>query len=346
MAEGSIASLDETRALLGREVQFEGADDVTRNDIRRKLEVYCFDCPLHYDAATARAHGYDGVIAPVSMTPLWALPAYWSPGAPPIFGPDKGDLRGRVQLEVPTPFSKGFNASAEAEYMAPLYPGDHLHGSTKLVEVTPKETRLGKGVFLTTETRLWKSTGELVSVERSTGYRYDPSPDRLGAMKAAVREPLQPSNGADKLDNPDVDWSRQIRFGEVGVGDELPQYRLWLSYQRIVMSVAQDRMWGPNHHNRDAARAGGLDDIIFNTRGYEMLFEITLRRWMGLDGRLQKLGPFKMGRSSHPGDTLVCGGQVTGTEQRDGKALVHLDVWVRNPRAEAAMGQASVALPA
>ena len=36
------ASLDETREWLGREVTFEGIDDVTRSDIRRKLEVYCF----------------------------------------------------------------------------------------------------------------------------------------------------------------------------------------------------------------------------------------------------------------------------------------------------------------
>ena len=61
-------------------------------------------------------------------------------------------------------------------------------------------------------------------------------------------------------------------------------------------------MWGSNHHNRDVARAGGLDDIIFNTRGYEMIFEIMFRRWMGLDGWLTKLGPFRMGKSSHPGD--------------------------------------------
>jgi 3-methylfumaryl-CoA hydratase len=340
------ASLDETRKMLGHEEQFEGVDDVTRSDIRRKLEVYCFDCPLHYDADVARAHGFRDIIAPGAMTALWAQPANWAPGSPPLFRPGTKEISGRAQLEVPTPFRRGFNASSEVELLEPLYPGDHLHGATKLIEVNPKETRLGNGVFLTTETRLWKSTGELVSISRSTGYRYDPAPDRVttvreksqGERAAAYEEPAD-------VQNPDVDWSKQVRFGDVNVGDELPAYEIWLSYQRIVMSVANDRMWGPNHHNRDFARVGGHDDIIFNTRGYEMVLEIMFRRWMGLDGWLKKLGPFRMGRSSHPGDTLTCGARVTDKEQADGKGLVHVDLWVKNPRSEAATGKAIVALP-
>src|SRR5689334_6328574 len=149
------ASLDETREWLGREVVFEGIDDVTRSDIRRKLEVYCFDCPLHYDDQVARAHGFRDIIAPVAMTGLWSQPANWAPGSPPLFAPGTKEISGRAELEVPTPFRRGFNASSEVEHLEPLFPGDHLRGATKLVEVNPKETRLGNGVFLTTETRLW-----------------------------------------------------------------------------------------------------------------------------------------------------------------------------------------------
>lgn len=95
-------SLEATEKWLGREVQFEGVDDVTGSDIRRKLEVYCFDCPLHYDAQVAKAHGFRDIIAPVAMTPLWAQPPYWAPGAPPLFAPGRRELAGRVQLEVHT----------------------------------------------------------------------------------------------------------------------------------------------------------------------------------------------------------------------------------------------------
>jgi hypothetical protein len=212
------------------------------------------------------------------------------------------------------------------------------------VEVSPRETRLGTGVFLTTETRLWKQSGELVSIQRNIGFRYDPAPDRIEREKTQRERPTVADEPVD-APNPDIDWSQQIRYGDVSVGDELPPYRVWLSYQRIVMSVAQDRMWGSNHHNRDVARAGGLDDIIFNTRGYEMIFEIMFRRWMGLDGWLTKLGPFRMGKSSHPGDLMSCGARVTGKDVVDGRGQIHLDIWVRNPRTEAVQGQATVTLP-
>jgi hypothetical protein len=131
----------------------------------------------------------------------------------------------------------------------------------------------------------------------------------------------------------------------VTVGDEIPTYHIWLNYQRIVMSVAADRMFSSIHHNRETARAGGLNDIIYNTRGYEIVFEITLRRWIGLDGRIRKMGPFRMVKSSHPGDTLTGHAKVVGKEQKDGEGWVHLEIGVDNPRGEAARGEATVSLP-
>jgi acyl dehydratase len=344
-AKTETVSLEETRKWLGRETAYEGADEVTRNDIRRKLEVYCFDCPLHYDENVARAHGYRTIIAPGAMTPLWAMPPYWSPGEPSIYAPGLREKNGTVRVDFPTPFSKGFNASAEAEYFEPLYPGDRLRGTSKLTEINPKRTRLGDGVFLTAETRLTKSTGELVSIQRNTGYRYDPTAERVEAAQSSPREQAPPSEQVTESSNPKADWDRQPSFESVNIGDDVPPYSIWLNYQRIVMSVAVDRMWGSIHHNRDAARAAGLDDIIFNTRGYEMVLEITLRRWIGLDGRLRKLGPFRMVKNSHPGDTLTSRARVVNKEVVDHQGRIHLEIWVQNPRAEAARGEAIVSLP-
>ncbi len=344
-ADTESASLEETRKWLGRETAYEGVDEVSRNDIRRKLEVYSFDCPLHYDEAVARAHGYRTIIAPGAMTPLWAMPPYWSPGEPPIYAPGLQEKNGTFRVDVPTPFSKGFNASSEVEYFEPLYPGDRLRGTTKLTEVTPKRTRLGDGVFLTAESRISKQTGELVAVQRNTGYKYNPLPERVEAAQAGPREQAPPSEQVPESSNPKVDWDQQLSFESVNVGDEVPPYSVWMNYQRIVMSVAVDRMWGSIHHNRDAARAAGLDDIIFNTRGYEMVYEITLRRWIGLDGKLKKLGPFRMVKNSHPGDTLTCRGRVVNKEVIENQGRVSLEIWVQNPRGEAARGQAIVSLP-
>ncbi len=170
---------------------------------------------------------------------------------------------------------------------------------------------------------------------------------RLGGLSAqgARREQQSPSKQALEESNPDIDWNQQLVFENVNIGDEVPPYSIWLNYQRIVMSVAIDRMWGSIHHNRDDARAAGLDDIIFNTRGYEMVFEITLRRWIGLDVRVKKLGPFRMVKNSHPGDTLTCRARVVNKEVLDNVGRVHLEISVQNPRADDARGQAIVSLP-
>jgi 3-methylfumaryl-CoA hydratase len=338
--------LAEIETWLGRESVDDGIDEVTRNDIRRKLEVYCFDCPLHYDEAVAQAHGYRTVVAPVAMTSLWTVAPYWSPGETPPFAPGVRERNGtRRRMQMPEPYSRGFNAASEWEVFEPLYPGDRLRMTSKLVKLEPKMTRLGQGVFVTSETRITKQqTDELVMISRGTGFRYDPTPESLeSARSARVEQPPATEQPAES--SPDVDWSHQIRFNDVQVGDEVPPYHIWLNYQRIVMSVAADRMFSSIHHNREIAREGGLNDIIFNTKGYEMIFEITLRRWMGLDGRIKKMGPFRMVKNSHPGDTLTGHARVVSKELKDGEGLVQLEIGVANPRDEPARGEARVSLP-
>ena len=76
-----------------------------------------------------------------------------------------------------------------------------------------------------------------------------------------------------------------------------------------------------------------------------MVFEITLRRWIGLDGRIRKMGPFRMVKNSHPGDTITGRARVIGKDLRDGQGIVQLEIGVDNPRDEAARGEATVSVP-
>ena len=341
--EAQIATLDELQGWLGREHGFAGVDAVTRNDIRRKLEVYCFDCPLHYDDEVARVHGYQGLVAPASMTPLWAMPAYWTPGEPIFYAPDLREKAGGIRTDLPNVYPRGVNTATEWEYFAPLYPGDRLEGNWRLVEIKPRQTRLGDGVFLTVQTSIFKHSGELVAKNRNTGYRYN---ERAGEKTREGRDKSAEATSAGATATTDpIDWSQQRRFGQVGVGDAVPPYSMWLSYQRIVMSVAVDRMWSGIHHNRERARAAGFGDIIFNTRSYEMLFEVMLRRWIGLDGRIKRLGPFRMTGSSYPEDTITAQARVLEKTEIEPDKIVKLELLVLNPRGEAARGEAQIALP-
>lgn len=344
-AEDRSSALKELRNWIGREQHNVGVDEVSRNDIRRKLEVYCFDCPLYTDDDIARAHGYQKAVAPSAMIPLWTMPAYWSPGDPPLFGPGKPQRDGGTNMAVPKVYSSTVNAASEVEYFGSVYPGDRLQSVAKLTQVNEKETRLGLGAFLTFETRIERLSGELVALRRNTSFQYDRRAEGGSGAKDKGDSSSSEVVGSDAVENIDIDWSRQITWGEVKVGDELPSYNLWLNYQRIVMSVATDRMFSGIHHDRDFAHAQGLDDIIFNTRGYEFMLEIFLRRWMGLDGQLRKFGPFRMVSNAHPGDTLVCGARVNSIEVKDGAGLVGLELWVDSPRRRAAQGEAVVSLP-
>jgi acyl dehydratase len=346
VSDRAVVSLDELQGWIGREHPFVGADEVTLSDIRRKLEVYCFDCPLHYSEEVARAHGYHGVVAPVAMTALWAMPPYWSPGEPVLYKPGVREQAGGIRTDVPVPaaYQGGVNTATQWEYFAPVYPGDALHGHWRLVEIKPRETRLGMGVFLTVEATIFKRSGELVAKNSNTHYRFAPKPREEKAEKPVEPPPETTADGSNAADATTAafDWTRQLRFDAVAVGDDVPSYSMWLSYQRIVMSVAADRMFSGLHHYRERARGRGFRDIIFNTRGYEMMFEIMLRRWIGLDGKITKLGPFRMTGSSYPSDLVTVSARVTSKGE---EGRVDVELLARNDRGEAARGQAQVMLP-
>ena len=349
-SEPSLVSLDELQSWIGREHEFAGVDEVTRNDIRRKLEVYCFDCPLHYSDEAARAHGYRGIVAPVALTPLWAMPAYWTPGEPVLYRPGVREQAGGIRTDFPVPagFQGGVNTATSWEHFEPVYPGDALRGHWRLVEIKPRQTKLGDGIFVTVEATLLKRTGELVAKNRNTHYRFVPK-DADAKREKAV-EPPPATLKAEGSDMPPVttdavDWSRQLRFDAIAIGDAVPPYSMWLSYQRIVMSVAADRMFSGLHHNRELARWRGFRDIIFNTRGYEMMFEIMLRRWIGLDGKIVRLGPFRMTGSSYPGDVVTVRAHVTA-KTGPSERLATVEIVAVNDRGDAAKGEAQVSLPA
>ena len=149
-------------------------DEVSRNDIRRKLEVYCFDCPLHYDDAVGararlsrprRAGHADAAVGDAGVLDARASRSSTRRGL--------REKTGGIRTDVPTAYPKGVNTATEWEYFEPLYPGDTLEGNWRLVEIKPRQTRLGDGMFLTTETTIFKRSGELVAKNRNTGFRYD-----------------------------------------------------------------------------------------------------------------------------------------------------------------------------
>jgi acyl dehydratase len=167
---------DDAEAQVGKEIgSFEGPDEVNKADIRRRLEVFSWDCPIHVDDEVARAHGYEGIVAPASMHMVWALPSYWAPGEP-----RHQELQHRFMttipmvMNVPGEGSGMVDTECEVEYFEPVYPGDEISATSKILSVVRKKTSIGDGAFVVVESTYKKATGEIVAIDRLTLYRYHP----------------------------------------------------------------------------------------------------------------------------------------------------------------------------
>jgi acyl dehydratase len=148
-----------------------GADAVCEGDIRRKLEVIGWDCPLHYDTAAAREHGYESIVSPVSMARVWAMPAYWRPGQPML---DDEPLSTPIPATaVPGEGDTMIATGVRTEHMEPIYPSDRISATAVLRSVTPKQTRVGPGAFLVVETTYTNQRDEKVAVETVTLLRFE-----------------------------------------------------------------------------------------------------------------------------------------------------------------------------
>jgi acyl dehydratase len=173
LAQGTWADAE---ALVGQTIgTVEGVDPVSVSDIRRRLEVLGWDCPLHYDDEFAREHGYEQVVSPVTMTRTWSLPSYWEPGKPRI--EDEELTTPLAAASVPGEGDTMIATGLRTEYGAPAYPGDRISATAVLRGVTPKTTRVGPGAFIVVETTYRNQRDEVVAVETTTLFRYQAEED-------------------------------------------------------------------------------------------------------------------------------------------------------------------------
>jgi acyl dehydratase len=156
------------------------ADVIEASAVRRYLEPLEFDCPLHWDRAVARAQGHPDILVPTSAIPTFAMAPMWQPGeklfdtADRNAAPAKTPISGvRTDLEPPT--TGFFATNYDVEYLQPVYVGDRLlRRGAKLVACLPKETKVGRGAFLTWESEIVNQRFEVVARLQTTYLRYNP----------------------------------------------------------------------------------------------------------------------------------------------------------------------------
>ncbi len=140
--------------------------------------------------------------------------------------------------------------------------------------------------------------------------------------------------------------AKQLLFGEVQEGADLPELSIDVTPTTVVLGALATRDWRPMHHDKAFAQdRNGVQDIFINTPHNAAYFERYITDWTGPKGRLGKI-QFRMSDSVFPGDTMVFHGKVQGTEtDAKGCSWVNLAVWLTVGEKTTTSCTARVAVP-
>ena len=70
-----------------------------------------------------------------------------------------------------------------------------------------------------------------------------------------------------------------------------------------------------------------------------------MREWIGLRGRVKKIGPFRMKIFNCVGDKITFKASVSKKREEDGNGEVLLEIWSETHKGESVTGEAMVILP-
>src|SRR3974390_2759865 len=88
---------------------------------------------------------------------------------------------------------------------------------------------------------------------------------------------------------------RQTYYGDVAVGDEVDGATFTLTWTEMVKQVSGSQDFYAVHHDPDFARAGGHEDIFYNTGWTVSQLYRLLSNFAGPDGWVRRL-KFEMRR--------------------------------------------------
>jgi acyl dehydratase len=131
--------------------------EVERGAIRRFAEAVGDPNPLYRDEDYARRMPQGGVVAPPGFFG-WPLNA-------------SHDILETLKA-FHCPFKRVLNGGTDCEFFRAVRPGDMLAATRRLIDVSEKESRLGRLIILVIETTYLNQAGECVAVNRDTTITY------------------------------------------------------------------------------------------------------------------------------------------------------------------------------
>ena len=144
-----------------------------------------------------------------------------------------------------------------------------------------------------------------------------------------------------------ADWSVQRYWDDVTEGEELAPIDFHMTVWRLVLEAGANRDFAPIHHNTEIAKAQGAPEMYANNVFIQSWWERIVREYIGLDGRIKKVGPFRMNIFNVVGETSTTRGRVRRKWQEQGENLVELEIWTESPKGRSVgPGPVLVSLPA
>ena len=123
-----------------------------------------------------------------------------------------------------------------------------------------------------------------------------------------------------------VDWSQQRYFEDVNEGDEVPAVEFPLSVHRLIVHAGANKDFAQIHHNTEVAQQQGAPEMYANNVFVQGMWERTVREFIGLDGTIKKVGPFRMNIFNTVGETVKVKGTVKRKWQDGGQNFVELEL--------------------
>ncbi|MGB0956727.1 MAG: MaoC family dehydratase [Panacagrimonas sp.] len=163
----ALGSYEQARQWIGRRSQPRLMDTAV-DESRCKLFAALSEDgnPAYWDQQWATAQ-FGAPLAPSGLTMSLIMSLPWKPGGVPPSPPS-------LAVDVPLPGQTFINVDTDCEFLRPIRWGDHLSMYEEIMDISPeKNTRLGRGHFVTTCMNLLDTRDRLVARITNVLYRYE-----------------------------------------------------------------------------------------------------------------------------------------------------------------------------
>ena len=155
---------DELKTWCGRTIgPIPLPEPISASDLRRYINATGDRNPLWMDDDCARSAGYRSRIVPPAMIAELYRRSEGSTGT----------LSDNLWEAMPLPedYTESRNTQAECEWFEPVYVGDQLNVTHRIVDIVGRATRSGVGIFVTREMTFRREEGSKVLLVRQTSVK-------------------------------------------------------------------------------------------------------------------------------------------------------------------------------